>query len=251
VDGELRVSLSWYNYDDLDLHVVEPGRHRIYFSSKHNPHTTGTLDVDMNAGSATTRQAVENIVWTDKAKMDEGVYQVIVNNYNKRETSDTGFVVEVECNGEVFNFEHKLSPRSSDSASVINFEYSKTKGITIKGDAKSNVVQKEKWNIKTNQFLKVRNIMNSPNFWDKKSGNKHYFFMINDCVSDEVARPFFNEFLNDQLTVDRKVFEVLGSKIKVPHSNDQLSGIGFSDTQRNHLIVRVNGSFKRNIKVTF
>jgi hypothetical protein len=28
VDGDLRCSLSWFNYDDLDLHLIEPGASR-------------------------------------------------------------------------------------------------------------------------------------------------------------------------------------------------------------------------------
>lgn len=57
VNGFLRCSLHWFNYDDLDLHVTEPGGSEIYFGHK-NGYSGGVLDVDMNAGSGKTRDAV-------------------------------------------------------------------------------------------------------------------------------------------------------------------------------------------------
>jgi hypothetical protein len=87
----LRISLSWFNFDDLDLHVHEPaGRgvrglnEHIYFRNKRG-WTGGTLDVDMNAGHGSTREAVENVVWT--TAMPDGAYRVEVNNFAQRETS--------------------------------------------------------------------------------------------------------------------------------------------------------------------
>lgn len=44
---------------------------------------------------------------------------------------------------------------------------------------------------------------------------------------------------------------MLGGKIKVQPSTEQLSGLGFSTTQRNHVFVKVSGSFNRTVKVVF
>jgi len=251
VDGELRVSLSWFNYDDLDLHVHEPKGNEIYYSKKSNPNTTGTLDVDMNAGSAKTRSAVENIVWTNKKSMEEGTYKVVVHNFSRRETIDKGFIVQIECQNEVFDFEFDNSPKGNEHQKIITFSYSKTKGIIIDGEAKSTLVNKDKWELKTNRFHKVKNILLSPNFWNNKIGNKHYMFLLENCISNEPTRPFFNEFLKGELDTHRKFFEILGTKLNVSPTNTQLSGLGFSETQRNHLIVKVEGSFKRTIKINF
>ena len=57
------------------------------------------------------------------------------------------------------------------------------------------------------------------------------------------------EFLKEDLLKDRKVFEVLGSKVTVETAEKELSGVGFSETLRNDFIVEVEGKFKRMIKV--
>ena len=49
----------------------------------------------------------------------------------------------------------------------------------------------------------------------------------------------------------KRVFEALGSKMRVEPSEEQLSGLGFSSTQRNALVCKVSGSFNRMIKITF
>jgi hypothetical protein len=81
VDGFFRASLSWSNFDDLDLSVVEPDGNRIYFRDKYNPLTGGQLDVDMNAGDRRSRQPVENITYAKKEQMPSGSYVIMVHQY--------------------------------------------------------------------------------------------------------------------------------------------------------------------------
>jgi hypothetical protein len=203
----------------------------------------------MNAGGSQSRTPVENIIWTDKSKMKEGTYKVYVHNYNRRENVDGGFAIQVECGGETFDFEFKTNPKNDDKQFIVEFEYSKADGIKFKGETKSSILSKEKWGLKTCQFRKVTKLMLSPNHWGGKVGNRHYMFILEDCKSDEAPRPFFNEFLRPEMDQHRKVFEILGSKVKIEDSNDQLSGLGFSDTQRSDIIVKVEGKFTRTLKV--
>lgn len=250
VVGELRTSLSWYNYDDLDIHVQEPNKNEIMFNNKISA-TSGKLDVDMNAGGGTSRTPVENIIWTDKNKMKEGTYKVAVNNFCQRENKDSGYTVQIECAGEVFDFEFKVNPKNRETHIVAEFDYSKEKGITFKDQPKSSILAKEKWGLKTCRFHKVTKALLSPNHWGGKVGNRHYFFMLEDCISDEAPRPFFNEFLKQDFEAHRKVFEILGSKVKVDETNNQLSGLGFSDTMRASMLVKVKSKFERVLKVNF
>lgn len=247
VDGKLRVSLSWFNYDDLDLHLIEPGGNRICYSNKRS--RFGFLDVDMNAGGGTTREAVENIIYRDT--VPEGKYYVEVNNFAKRETIDTGFIIQIEADGQIYDIEFDKSPGNRDTTKVIGFTYSYKDGIKFDQDIQSKVVSKQKWGINTNQFVKVKQFMLSPNYWNNNTGNKHFMFFLENCINDESPRPFFNEFLKEEFNENRKVFEVMGSKLKVEPSEYQLSGISFSETQRNHLLVRVDGNFKRVLKINF
>lgn len=253
VEGELRVSLAWYNYNDLDLHILEPSGNRIYFGNKISK-TGGHLDVDMNAGSGQSREPVENIIFTNKNTMLEGEYQIIVNNYAHRDPTHQGFAVEMEHNGDIYEFSMPQPLRNGFSIMVAMFNYSKTNGITIKEhiEVNSTIITKDIWGLKTNQFQTVSVLMHSPNHWDGQIvGNKHYFFMLQDCINPNTPRGFFNEFLKEDLMEQKRVFELLGSKMKVEPSINQLSGLGYSSTNKDSIICKVDGAFQRTVKIKF
>jgi len=97
-------------------------------------------------------------------------------------------------------------------------------------------------------------MMLSPNHWEDTGsgiGNKHYFFMLENCINDGSARGFFNEFLKPELDQHRKVIEHVGVKMRTEKGDRQLSGVGFSSTQRNSITCRITGSFTRTINITF
>jgi len=253
VDGILRTSLSWSNYDDLDIHVIEPNKNEIYYGSRRSQYSGGELDVDMNAGGGRTRTPVENIVWQDERKMLKGKYKVIVNNFSKRETKDQGFTVQLEYKGEQFEFSSAKNPADSANITAFEFEITQSGDIKFTKEIDSTVASEPIWGLGTNKFHKVKQFMLSPNHWGTDIGNKHYFFFLENCISDEAPRPFFNEFLKQEFDENRKVFEIMGSRLKIQPSDTQVSGIGFSETQRNSMIVRVKGYTHSNniFKINF
>ena len=149
----------------------------------------------------------------------------------------------------MFHFSKKVNPRNGGTDDVVNFTISNNT-ITFNGEATSSVVTKEKWGLKTNRFFKVKQMFLSPNFWQGEIGNKHFIFSLEGCVNDEKTRPFFNEFIHDKYLVNKRVFEVLGGKLEISYTKEQVSGLGFSETQSNNLIVKVKGQFERIIKIT-
>jgi len=251
VEGVLRASLSWFNYDDLDIHAIEPNGDHIYYGNKHS-RSSGNLDIDMNAGGARSRSAVENIIWTNQSMMPEGEYQVFVNQFSKRESIDVGFTVEIEYNNEIMTFNYNKPVLGN--VVVAKFNYSKKDGIKLISHLPFETLtqSKEVWGINTNKFEKVNMMMASPNHWDGQGvGNKHYFFMLDKCINPDQPRGFFNEFLKEDLMQQKRVFEALGDKLKVEPSTTQLSGLGFSSTNRASLVCKVTGSFSRIIKINF
>ena len=252
VTGDLRCSLSWFNYDDLDIHVIEPNGNELSFSNKWNRSTGGKLDVDMNVGSGGSREAVENITWPSESKMLEGTYKVFVNNYTKRESIDVGFNAEIEFRGEILSFGYAKAVSSNKNVTVAEFHFSKKDGLTIINSLESEAISKHVWGIDTGTFRKVEMIMMSPNHWDgQEQGNKHVFFMLDKCINEDPSRGFFNEFLNSDLLKHRKVLEVLGTKTKTACSDNQLSGLGFSSTQRKSVTCKVTGTYNRIVNINF
>lgn len=250
VNGYVRCSLAWFNYDDLDIHVIEPDGTEISYISKISRKTGGNLDVDMNAGTGKTRNAVENIVYKNKGRMIEGVYTVFIENFNKRESIDVGFVVEFEYGGVIKTFNYDKPVKKH--VTVLKFKFSHENGVEIIESIDSTDTPKELWDLNTNNFHTVKLLMNSPNHWDgEKTGNKHWFFVLEGCNNPNSARGFYNEFLNSELTEHRKVLEILSSKLKAEYSKRQLSGVGFSSTKRDHMFCKVHGAFTRILKVIF
>lgn len=232
----LRISLSWYNYDDLDIHVREPNGNPIYYGNK-----SGKLDVDMNVGNKGSREAVENVSWA--ARPADGAYKVRVHNYSKRETSDVGFVVEIENGGNISHFTYTRSVENQKFIEVatLTVKNGAVVGVTL-GDQNitTDAVSQEVWGLDTNTFVKVSAVTLSPNYWgDNAVGNKHTFFVLDGAKNTEPTRGIYNEFLHPRLIQHRKVFEVIGDQTKCQPTEGQLSGLGFSSTKPDAVIVKV------------
>ena len=254
VDGDLCCRLAWEYTDDLDFYMYEPDGKSIYFGNRASKSRNGgQLDVDANGGSGMMEHPVENIFYSDRNKMQNGIYELKVNNFSRR-SSGVGFTIQIEFDGEIHEFvSDKVVPsKATVSVAKIMVDNGKFSIVKSMGGGKTTAPSKSVWGISTNTFQKVNVLMMSPNFWDEKAvGNKHYFFMLDGCKNEGRARGFYNEFLKEDLNPHRKVFEVVSSKMQMADSDDQLSGLGFSSTQSNSVICRVKGAFTRTIKIKF
>lgn len=253
VDGDLCCRLAWNNTDDLDFHMIEPSGHHIYYGNRRRLSPNGgMLDVDANGVDGVRCDPAENIFYADRSKMHEGIYELKLHMYGSRGSADKGYEIEIDWMGTVYSVASDKSPRQSEMITIARMEYTKRDGIKMLSDLKETRTSKPMWSIPSETYHRVSVMMLSPNYWDgAATGNKHYFFMLDGCANDGTARGFFNEFLTPALDAHRKVFEIVGSKMKPAPASEQLSGLGFSSTQRNSLICRVKGGFNRTIKIAF
>jgi hypothetical protein len=239
VNAKVRVSLAWYNYDDLDLECEPPIGRVIYFGNKQD-----VLDVDMNAGRGHTREPVENLSWTS---LQDGKYIVNVNQFRQRETTDVGFSIQLAYSAGVFNWSFPQMVRE-DITKVL--EFTVKDGELVSYTAAPQMVpglnSQDVWGLQTEKFARVQTVMHSPNYWDDNAtGNKHWFFILEGCRNPDPTRGIYNEFLSNKLEEHRKVFEVLGAKTMCQPTDDQLSGVGFSSTKKDKLTVAVTSNGKR------
>jgi len=274
IDGALRFSHTW-NYDGnnqslMDLHVFMPdttyktidtktdeihdnypsGR-RVGWNCRQDYASGGVQDVDFvhKPGSAVP---VENITFPDINKMPEGKYIFKIHNWDLRQPTRSGFKAEIEFGGDIYSFEHAEPLKNKQWITLAEVTL-KNGQFTIEEKLKPTIAPKEIWGLSSNQFVPVSVMMYSPNYWDEQEGigHKHYFFMLKDCVNPENPNGFYNEFLKQELVEHKRVFEALGGKMAVQEVGDQLSGLGFSSTKRNELVVKVKGQTERTIKIKF
>jgi hypothetical protein len=248
IEGVMRCSLQWNDENtkgivDLDLHC-NYNADKIYFGNRSHPFISAYLDVDMIRPS---NVGIENIIFTNKSHVRDGKYEFVVHNYDSG--SNTGFKIEIEIEGQVYNYHYKKNLRGNVKIATVTVK----KGVfEIEHHQDFSESSRKIWNIDTNEFHKVNLVCLSPNFWgDNEVGNKHYFFMLDNCKSDVSLRSFHNEYLNSELLNHRKVMEVLANTTMIEPASKQLCGIGFNATVRDEVILKLSGNFKRTIKVKF
>lgn len=261
VTGIVRFSIQWNDghgkdNSDLDAHCLEPqGGDHIYFSHKISRYTGGELDIDITDPIYQCKSnggvAVENITYPSKERMKPGTYKFYVNQYSFRNSQ--GFKAEVEVNGEIHSYEYNTPVRGNVDVAEVILDQSGNFKVVDKLPGNCATISKDVWGIKTLQFTPVSVVCYSPNYWDEQKGigHQHLFFMLKDCINPEEPNGYYNEFLKPELEQHRRVFETLGAKAHVKDVDDQLSGVGFSLTKRNDLIIKVKGATERVVKVKF
>lgn len=260
VDGVLRFTHSW-NHDArnaslMDLHVFLPGsgRHtdgqhneypsgpRVGWNNRNDRKSGGKQDVDYTDAAPEGYIPVENITFPSMERLTEGTFVFKIHNWSFRAPTKGGFRAQIELNdGQVFDYDHPDPLKHHQWITVA--EATLKKGVfTIDHKIKPGANSREKWGVNTETFVKVNTLMMSPNFWDGKTvGNKHWFFIIDGCKNPNPTRGLYNEYLSPKLHEHRKVFEVLAAQTKCEPTDDQLSGVGFSSTNNDTVVVRVTG----------
>jgi len=242
--------------DDYDLHVKEPNGGHIYYANRRQVHnSSGMLDLDAQGadGFFPPEKRVENIIYTDINKMPKGKYLVYINNYSGRGFK-ANFTIEIEIEGQITTLNlSQLQPTKND-IQIAEIELKGNKFVIQPyiNVLNSELVSKEIYGLETNQFHKVNLVCLSPNHWDVNNvGNKHYFFMLDGCKTKTSIRSFHAENLIPELAQHRKVLEVLGNTTMIEPNDKQLSGLGFNATVKDELILKVQGTHKRVLKIKF
>lgn len=248
INGILRCSLQWNDEDtkgivDYDLHCKTPFD-IIYYANKRCHSSGGWLDVDMIRPK---KVGVENITWQDK--LPDGKYEFMVHTFCSG--SNTGFKVEIEFDGQIFNYHYKHTTAFKSYTKVATVTV--VNGVmSIKHHLDEQTSSKKLWNLDTNQFHKVSLICESPNHWgDNKVGTKEIFFFIQGCKTSDKMRAFHVDQLHSDLLPVRKAIDLLGNFLVIEPADKQLSGIGFNSTVKEELILKLKGTFERTIKVQF
>lgn len=248
ITGVLRCSLQWNDEDtkgivDYDLHCKTPFT-EIYYSNKRDSKSGGWLDVDMIRPS---KIGIENITW--QSKLPDGRYEFYVNTFCNGQ--NTGFKVEIEFDGNTYNYFVNRTTSYKEKIKIATV-ISNNGVLHIEHHLPETSTSRKLWNLDTNQFHKVNLVCTSPNYWgDNNIGTKEYFFMLQDCKTDTSMRAFHVDQLNPELMGIRKAIDLLGNYKMVEPSDKQLSGVGFNCTTRDELVVKVNGTHQRVLKITF
>lgn len=258
VDAPLRVSLAWYDIDDLDLYVdisVEGKTGTVKFRNRNfvAGGLNATLDVDMNV-TPTTKEPVENVYFNyDIVPPRKYSVFIRVNNYTRR-SADQSFNIEVETPHGLYTLAFNGNIPSGGTVDVARAVVVNGK-ITSIEPASSNIrmgsVSNNVGGIESQKFYPINYITESPNYWlGSSSGIRHIMFLLEGVKTEEPVRAYFNEFLRPELQAHRKVFEMLGTATLLETANkDQVTGFGYNKQQSGTVFIRATGNTQRIYKV--
>ncbi|MBN3376232.1 hypothetical protein CF087_20565 [Clostridium botulinum] len=241
-NNDIRCSLIWEGYTDLDLHCITPRGQEIYWSDKRKE--SGYLDIDMNGIDRNSPTPVENIRWAT-GEAPNGHYRFFVHNYSERTNGYEGtpFKVELEINGKIYSYIGEPL-RNKNKITVFEFDYIIGQEPIINNSNSVSIDTNEEWNLQ-DEFIKVNGITTSPNLWgDNQFSNKgkHIFFILDKCkdLSEGKGRGFFNEMLKPELREIRKTLEAYTSQTSIEGLEDaNACGLGYNQEGNWDLVLRV------------
>lgn len=271
----------------MDLHVFMPGSSvhrdgnhdyypsgpRVGWNRRNDPTSGGVQDVDYTSVAPENCVPIENIALPTLSRLKDGLYVFKIHNWAARNPNNSGFKAEIEFDGQIFHYDHPKPLCNKEWITLAEVTLQNGK-LTIEHKHPHGESIQKLWNLTSQTFQKVNAVMLSPNYWDSwpakdvspeqvglgKShefrersgvGNKHWFFMLDGCKNADKARGFLNEFLSAELEPHRKTMEMVSAKMLTENADRQLSGLGFSSTKRDSMLVRVKGKFNRVVKVVF
>ncbi len=87
-NGEIKITLTWDNYSDIDLHCIDPTGAHIYYANQRPSGSNGFLDIDNTIGFGTTHDLSsemlnkpENIYFSEAPA---GTYKIYLHYYSSR-----------------------------------------------------------------------------------------------------------------------------------------------------------------------
>lgn len=238
---DIRASLSWGTYTDLDLHCKGP-RGYIYFGNKRDS-VGGALDVDMNI-SADTLTPVENIRW-GRGRAPDGAYEFFVRNHTNR-SQVNHFKVELELFGKMYVLEGKIGAHEDKRVATIQVKDGRASACVFHLESRQATANSSDWGLASGQWSRVNGLCLSPNLWNTDAAlearGKHVFFLLDGCQdkAEGVGRGFFSEFLINDLKPVRSTLEAYTAEATLYPAPDgnPACGLGMSDTDDWNLTVR-------------
>lgn len=245
-NNEIRASLIWEGYTDLDLHCITPTGEHIYYGNKRDSHG-GWLDIDMNGGNHRNPSPVENIRWSHNAP--EGHYRFYIHNFQERGKGFTPFKVELEVNGRTYSYTGVAGSTGYQTDGFI-FDYVRGQQPSIHS---SSHTSDDSWTASVNSFVKVNGITTSPNLWGERTvpqSGSHIFFLLEGVkdLSEGKGRGFFNETLKAELRPIRKTLEAFTSSTPIQNNDEATAcGLGYSIDNEWNLTLKVTSNLSTQI----
>jgi len=165
--GAIQISLMWDNYNDLDIHVIDPNGEEIYYQNK-RARSGGELDVDMNVRPESL-SPVENIYWAS-GDAPNGNYKIVLHHYRNHNCGNlckdpTKYLIRLKYGLEKKEFTGYIS-HSQKKKSIYSFNY----------------ISRDFGDIAINQT----NISKYENYIKKASGNELAFVVLQKLIANNL-----------------------------------------------------------------